>query len=111
MAPERPPSQQVVDAVTGSAGAVIPSLQANPETAVAGDAAAAAMIDASKVTTGLASLVVLIGLAATWALPYVPPPAAEPRSSSRRRGRKRSADDGDTSDGAQPDEEPDTAAA
>lgn len=104
-------SQQVVDAVTGSAGAVIPSLQANPETAVAGDAAAAAMIDASKVTTGLASLVVLIGLAATWALPYVPPPAAEPRSSSRRRGRKRSADDGDTSDGAQPDEEPDTAAA
>jgi MFS family permease len=65
---------QVSSAVTGSAGAVIPSLQANPATAAYGDAAADAMIHASKVTTGIAAGVIALGLAATLALPFVPKP-------------------------------------
>ncbi len=68
----------IVDAVTTSAGAAIPSLQAKPATAEAGDAAAAAMISASRVTTGVAALVILLGLAATWALPDVRPDPADP---------------------------------
>jgi MFS family permease len=86
---------QVTDAVTGSAGSVIPSLQAQPATQEAGDAAAQAMITASKVTTGVAALVIGLGLVATAALPYLPPPApapradpAEPVSPGRRRGRR-----------------------
>ncbi|HET7902010.1 MAG TPA: MFS transporter [Candidatus Nanopelagicales bacterium] len=101
-------TSQIVDAVTGSAGAVIPSLQAHPATAAAGDAAASAMITASKVTTGIASLVILVGLAATWALPYVPPPATEPRAKSRKRnGSKGSRDSGES--GPHGAEEPATA--
>lgn len=69
-------SNQVVEVVTGSAGAVIPTLQENPATAAAGDAAAAGMISASKVTTGVAAIIIGIGLAATWALPAIPPPPA-----------------------------------
>lgn len=60
---------QVSDVVTHSAGAVIPSLQADPATAAAGAVANDAMIQASKVTTGIASLIIAMGLAATWALP------------------------------------------
>ncbi len=72
---------RIVDAVSHSAGAIIPALQANPATAVAGAAAAAAMIWASKITLGVASLVIALGLAATWALPYLPPPPPrEPRA-------------------------------
>ena len=71
---------QVTEAVTGSAGAVIPSLQENPATAAYGDAASEAMIRASKVTTGIASLVILVGLAATVALPFVPKPPARERA-------------------------------
>ncbi len=70
---------QLVRVVTSSAGSAIPSLQAAPATAAVGDAAAAAMIHASKLTTGGASLVIALGLAATWALPYVPPPPRRPR--------------------------------
>jgi EmrB/QacA subfamily drug resistance transporter len=94
---------QIVDAVTGSAGSIIPSLQADPATAAAGDAAAAAMIDASKLTTGIASLVILVGLAATWALPYVPPPAAT------RRTKRGATGSGRSDDGAAGDDEPDAA--
>ena len=86
---------QVTGAVTSSAGSVIPSLQAQPATQAAGDAAAEAMITASKVTTGVAALVIGLGLAATAALPYLPPPApasgaapAEPAAPGRRRGRR-----------------------
>jgi len=71
---------QVTEAVTGSAGAVIPSLQENPATAAYGDAASEAMIRASKVTTGIASLVILVGLAATVALPFVPKPPPRERA-------------------------------
>ena len=70
--------QAVVAAVTDSAGAVIPSLRARPGTAVAGDAAAEGMISASKVTTGVAALIIGLGLAATWALPRTPPTAPRP---------------------------------
>ena len=84
---------QVTDAVTGSAGAVIPSLKADPATAAYGQAASDAMIRASKVTTGIASLVIMVGLAATVALPFVPkPPAREraPRGDGEpARGRRR----------------------
>jgi len=85
------PSQRIVDAVTGSAGSVIPSLQAHPATATAGDAAATGMITASKVTTGVAAGVIALGLAATLALPHLPPvPAAgaddRPPAGRRRRG-------------------------
>ncbi|WP_062287676.1 MFS transporter [Demequina phytophila] len=59
----------IVDTVRHSAGAAIPELQADPATTVAGDAAAQAMVDASKVTTGVAAGVILLGLAATLALP------------------------------------------
>jgi len=83
----------VGEAVSGSAGAVIPSLQADPATAAYGDAAADAMIHASKVTTGVASVVIALGLAATIALPFVPKPPARERAprgekaaSRRRRG-------------------------
>ena len=85
-----PAVTQATDAVTGSAGAVIPTLQGNPATAAAGDAAADAMIHASKVTTGVASAIIALGLAATWALPpstarlgVIP---AEERAARRRRG-------------------------
>jgi EmrB/QacA subfamily drug resistance transporter len=82
---------QVATAVQDSAGSVIPSLQAAPATKAAGDAAAAALITASRWTTGIAAVVIGIGLAATWALPYVPPaparprPPREPRAARRRR--------------------------
>ncbi len=90
------PSQQVVTAVTGSAGAVIPSLRARPATATAGDAAAAGMITASKVTTGVAAIIIGLGLAATLALPNIPPAPAPAQTGTdsdstvgarRRRGR------------------------
>lgn len=61
--------QQVVEVVQHSAGAAIPSLQANPATQAAGDAAAAGMIQASKVTTGVAAVVIGVGLIFTWLLP------------------------------------------
>jgi EmrB/QacA subfamily drug resistance transporter len=76
---------RVSDAVTGSAGAVIPSLQAVPATSAYGDAAADAMIHASKVTTGVAAVVIGLGLAATVALPFVPkPPGRERRRRAAR---------------------------
>ena len=86
---------RVTDAVTGSAGAVIPSLQAVPATQAYGDAAADAMIRASKVTTGIAALVIAVGLAATVALPFVPPPPGRERAPAAEgdhtgaRGRRR----------------------
>lgn len=63
----------VVAAVKGSAGSAIPALQAEAATRAAGDAAASALVRASRVTTGLAALIILLGLAATWALPDIRP--------------------------------------
>ena len=79
----------IVQAVTGSAGAVIPALQASPTTAAAGDAAAAGMIHASKVTTGVAALIIGFGLAATLALPKLPTPSADDSDSSLTPARRR----------------------
>ncbi|HET7723478.1 MAG TPA: MFS transporter, partial [Propionibacteriaceae bacterium] len=78
-------SAGLVDAVSHSAGAVIPVLAGNPATAAAGAAAAAAMIWASKITLWAAALVIASGLLATLALPYLPPPPKEPRSGRTRR--------------------------
>jgi MFS family permease len=84
--------EQVAVAVQDSAGAVIPSLKANPATQAAGVAASDALITASRWTTGIAAIVIGVGLAATWALPYVPPAPAQPRperapkAARRRRG-------------------------
>ncbi len=81
----------VTEAVSGSAGAVIPSLKADPTTQAVGEAASDAMIHASKVTTGIASVVIGLGLLATIALPFVPKPPARERApkgekaASRRR--------------------------
>jgi hypothetical protein len=51
------------------------------------------MIRASKVTTGIASLVIMVGLAATVALPFVPKPPARERAprdaGTTGRGRRR----------------------
>ena len=64
---------------------MIPSLQADPETEAYGDAASDAMIHASKVTTGIASVVIGLGLLATMALPFVPKPPARERAPAARR--------------------------
>jgi EmrB/QacA subfamily drug resistance transporter len=71
---------QVSSAVSGSAGAIIPTLQDNPKTEAYGDAASDAMIHASKVTTGIASVVIGLGLVATIALPFVPKPPGRERA-------------------------------
>ncbi|WP_084130305.1 MFS transporter [Demequina sp. NBRC 110055] len=68
----------VVEQVRGSAGVAIPALQADPATEAEGDAAAEAMITASRITTGVAAGVILLGLAATLALP-APAPASSRR--------------------------------
>lgn len=89
-----PVAVQVVDVVTGSAGAVIPTLQADPRTQPAGDAAAAGMIRASKVTASIAAAIIGLGLAATWALPPTPAPGvpspgpAQQRASGPHRRRR-----------------------
>lgn len=82
---------QATDVVTSSAGAVIPSLQANPATAAVGDAAATGMIQASKVTTGVAAAIISLGFAATWALPPTPPqpPAPPGQDTAARPARRR----------------------
>ena len=67
----------LTSAVKESAGVAIAGLQANPATQRAGDAAAAAMVHASRVTTGAAALALLVGLLATFALPRTAHPAAE----------------------------------
>ncbi len=59
----------VTVAVRGSLGAAIPPLVAQTATATAGKAASDAMITATRITTGVASGILLIGLAATLALP------------------------------------------
>jgi EmrB/QacA subfamily drug resistance transporter len=70
----------ITDAVKGSAGSVIPSLQHNPATSDAGDAASDALITASKLTTGVASIVIALGLLATLALPKI---ASEKRNETQ----------------------------
>jgi EmrB/QacA subfamily drug resistance transporter len=59
----------VTSAVTDSAGTAIAGLQAQPNLAAVADAASAAMIHASRLTTGFACLALIIGLLATFRLP------------------------------------------
>lgn len=59
----------VATAVRESAGIAIAGLQAQPGQAAVAQAAGEAMITASRLTTGLAAAVLLIGLLATLALP------------------------------------------
>lgn len=61
--------ERVVEVVRGSAGAAIPGLAADPATAPAAAAARASMVDASRTTSGFASLALLVGLIATMAIP------------------------------------------
>lgn len=81
--------EQVVTLVHDTAGAGIPALAANPATADAAAAAEEALVAASRITTGIAAGVLVIGLLATLALPHTgtePGPAdAEPRPRARRR--------------------------
>lgn len=82
---------QVVAVVNETAGAGIPMLAANPATADAVADAEEALVAASRITTGFAAGVLLVGLAATFALPHTPPGAAEgggtPTPARRRRAR------------------------
>lgn len=73
-----------------TAGAGIPALAANPATADAAAPAEEALVAASRITTGIAAGVVLLGLAATFALPHAPAEAGggegeAPRARRRRR--------------------------
>lgn len=81
--------EQVVTLVHDTAGAGIPALAANPATADAAADAEEALVAASRITTGIAAGVLVIGLLATFALPHTgtePGPAdAGPRSGARRR--------------------------
>lgn len=61
--------ERVVEIVRGSAGAAIPGLAADPATAPAAAAARSSMIDASRTTSGFASMALLVGLLATIAIP------------------------------------------
>jgi len=81
---------QVVTLVHETAGAGIPALAANPATADAAAPAEEALVAASRITTGIAAGVVLLGLAATFALPHAPAEAGggegeAPRARRRRR--------------------------
>ncbi len=69
-----PPEQKdaVVELVHDTAGAGIPALVANPETAAAAAEAQEALVQASRITTGIAAGVLLLGVGATFALPHVP---------------------------------------
>jgi hypothetical protein len=65
-----PPAQEkVITMVHDSAGAAIPALAHNPQTA---PAAQQALITASRITTGTAAGFLIIGFGATVALPRVP---------------------------------------
>ena len=60
---------RVVEIVRGSAGAAIPSLGTNPQTAPAAAAARESMVDARRMTSGFAAAALLVGLLATLAIP------------------------------------------
>ncbi|HYN30750.1 MAG TPA: MFS transporter [Dermatophilaceae bacterium] len=59
----------VTEAVKDSVGVAIASLQSQPGGAAVADAASAAMVQASRVTTGAAAVALTLGLLATLALP------------------------------------------
>jgi predicted MFS family arabinose efflux permease len=67
----------VTTAVKESAGIAIAGLQAQPGGHAISQAASEAMVHASRLTTGAASLALVLGLLATFALPRQAAPAAE----------------------------------
>lgn len=79
-ASDLPPALQddVVALVSETAGAGIPMLAADPATADAAVDAEEALVAASRITTGIAAGVLLIGLAATFALPHTGTAPAPP---------------------------------
>ncbi|MBO0898707.1 MFS transporter [Cellulomonas sp. zg-ZUI22] len=87
----------VVDVVHESAGAGIPALAADPSTADAAVDAEQALVQASRITTGIAAGVLLVGVAVTFALPHraadQAPPENRPSGAGEpprgRRGRNR----------------------
>lgn len=68
----------VTAAVTDSAGTAIAGLQAQPGTAAIAQAASDAMIQASRLTTGLAALALVVGVLATFRLPRTALVSREP---------------------------------
>ena len=64
--------ERVVSIVHDSAGAAIPGLAADPATADAVPRAEQALVDASRITTGIAAGVLVLGVVATFALPHTP---------------------------------------
>lgn len=78
----------VVEIVHESAGAAIPVLVADPATADAAVEAEQALVDAARLTTGIAAGVLLIGLAATFALPHSAPEAPTEPVPAKGRGRR-----------------------
>lgn len=76
---------RVVELVHDTAGAGIPALTADPATADAATQAEEALVQASRVTTGIAAGVLLLGVAVTFAIPHSGTGTAEGRSSRRRR--------------------------
>ncbi|MFD1826401.1 MULTISPECIES: MFS transporter [Mumia] len=64
-----PDQDAAVSLVRDSVGAAIPELLEDPATAEVGEVAQASLITASKVTTAVAALILVGGLAATLALP------------------------------------------
>ncbi len=62
----------LVQVVHESIGAAIPSLKADPRTAKAGDLAAEALVEAARLSTGVASGILLLGFLSTLALREVP---------------------------------------
>ncbi len=75
---------KVTTAVSESAGTAIAGLQAQPGAAAIAAAAGDAMITASRLTTGLASLALVVGLLATFRLPRtaLPTKAREPEAAA-----------------------------
>jgi len=61
--------QQTIDSTVDSIGAPIQALRDNLSTKAIGDAAQQGLIEASKVTTGIAAGIVGLGLLCTWLLP------------------------------------------
>lgn len=61
--------EQLTEVVHQSVGAAIPELAKDPASAPAAEIAADALVEAAKVTTGIAAGVLLIGVLATLALP------------------------------------------
>ena len=93
-----PPEQQdqIVTLVHDTAGAGIPMLAADPATADAAVDAEEALVAASRITTGIAAGVLVVGLLATFALPHSPVEtgggAEKAQGRTRRRRQAASAD-------------------